>query len=649
MTAIIHRARTSLIVSLLFLSPVLLSLFTARAGADEYYEVTELSKPEGMRGETGGVTFTPNGTPVAVFHKGGRVFKLNPETEEWQLFAEGLHEPQGVYAPAENKMYVMHRPELTKLVDTTGDGYADKHVTVSNDFGMSGNYHEFAFGPAVGPNGNFYVGLNTASNGAGIWDKDEIRGEFKKNGRPGRMYSCVPYRGWVLKITPSGKTIPWALGFRSPAGIGFDSNGNLFVNDNQGDWLGTNRLYHVERGKFYGHVSSLVWKPGFEGNPLKLPPKKLNAMRTKPAIKYPYGSLSNSPSQPLEINTGGNFGPYEGQLLIGELNHPRIMRVMLEEVAGHLQGAVTTFIDGKISLGNHRMAFGPDHRLLVGETRRAGGWAGSRGLKWVEWTGKTPFDIHSMSLTEYGFDLRFTKPVNDEQALSADLYNFKRYYYKYHRPYGSNKKDVAEVKVQDVAISNDGRTVSVKLAERKPGYIYDLRIGDLTSENGTSLYNNRIAYTLNYLPDGTTDTPQFVSDHGPISFKELANHTLEAERAQSAHKTSIKTGNPGFSGKGYLDPAGTDSKITYELEDVPAGTHTLRVRYALGSSQKRPMEVVVNSKNRATIPFTSTGDWESWKTIEVDVELKKGKNTISLVAGENSGPNIDRIQFPPNE
>ena len=91
-------------------------------------------------------------------------------------------------------------------------------------------------------------------NGAG-W------GKYK--GRAGRMYSRVPYRGWVLKVSPDGSSWqPFASGFRSPEGLGFDKDGRLFVTDNQGDWLGTSKVFHVREGNFYGHPASLVWKKG---------------------------------------------------------------------------------------------------------------------------------------------------------------------------------------------------------------------------------------------------------------------------------------------------------------------------------------------------------------------------------------------------
>ena len=79
-----------------------------------------------------------------------------------------------------------------------------------------------------------------------------------------------------LQISPDGKTIPYASGFRTPNGLGFDLEGNLFVTDNQGDWVGTSKMHHVEKGKFYGHAASLFWQEGWEGRPLSLSIEELD-------------------------------------------------------------------------------------------------------------------------------------------------------------------------------------------------------------------------------------------------------------------------------------------------------------------------------------------------------------------------------------
>jgi hypothetical protein len=42
---------------------------------------------------------------------------------------------------------ISQRPEVTRVSDTDGDGKADFYQVMSDEFGMSGNYHEFHFTP----------------------------------------------------------------------------------------------------------------------------------------------------------------------------------------------------------------------------------------------------------------------------------------------------------------------------------------------------------------------------------------------------------------------------------------------------------------------------------------------------------------------
>src|SRR3546814_6569853 len=123
-------------------------------------------------------------------------------TGKWQLFASGLHDPLGIMAVTDTQLLVMHRAELTRLTDTDGDGKADEYQTVTDDFGLSGNYCEFGYGPVKDKDGNLYISLNTASNGAGIWNKQ--RGPVNQLELRVRSFWAVPYPGWFIKLIPKG-------------------------------------------------------------------------------------------------------------------------------------------------------------------------------------------------------------------------------------------------------------------------------------------------------------------------------------------------------------------------------------------------------------------------------------------------------------
>lgn len=452
-----------------------------------------------------------DGRLAACFHQ-GQVALLDPGSRTWKIFAEGLHEPLGILAERDGALLVMQRAELTRLRDTDGDGTADDYETVWDGFGMTGNYHEFAFGPAFTPDGKVCVSLNLASNGDTI--REEVRGPWSAVGMPreqfytnwqkaksraGRMYSRVAWRGWVMEIDPAnGIAEPFASGFRSPDGIGFDTAGRLIVTDNQGDWRGANEVHVVKRGGFHGHPASLVWRADWDGtDPLKLSTARLDALRTPAAVWLPENLYANSPTQPVEIPKTAAWGPYGGQLLVGEMNGPQLIRILLEEVDGVWQGACINLVKIEtLKRGLHRLAFAGD-TLWIGRTHLA--WAGGEGLCTLKPTGSTPFDPLSIHITPKGFRITFTEPLAPS-AEDASLWAMERYTFHYHAAYGSPQVDKAAIKPVNVRLSADGRTAEVELPEVRKDFVHDFDLSKLRSAKGESLLNARLAYTVRRIP-----------------------------------------------------------------------------------------------------------------------------------------------------
>src|SRR5688572_31276531 len=87
-----------------------------------------------------------------------------------------------------------------------------------------------------------------------------------------------------------------------------------------------------------------------------------------PAIWFPYDKMGQSASDVVMDRTGGRFGPFTGQLLVGDQTHATVMRVFLERVEGAggatVQGACFPFLSGFKS-GVHRLCFARDGSLLV--------------------------------------------------------------------------------------------------------------------------------------------------------------------------------------------------------------------------------------------------------------------------------------------
>lgn len=472
------------------------------------YSVESVAMPQGLNAQTGGIDFFPDGRLVACFMR-GEVMIYNPASNKWSVFADGLQSPLGILALNDSSVVVAQLSEITRITDVDGDGRADLYENVSNDFGQSGNYHEFNYGPVKDKEGNLYFALNTASSGGGI--RSMLQGNLNPLGRDGisghkQMFSVVPYRGWVMKVTPDGETQPYASGLRSPNGLGFDLEGNLFVTDNQSDWVETSTLYHIKKDAFYGHPASLIWKEGW-GNrdPFNMPIKELDSMRTRAAVLFPQGIMANSPSQPIVDNTGGKFGPFAGQIFVGEMNRDRIIRVMLEKVRGEFQGACVPFMDGNgLRTGNNRLAFSSDGTLWIGQIKY-GGWVGQTGMQKIVFTQETPMEIQNMNLREDGFELTFTQPIDMILASDSANYKFRSYYYAYKKKAQdegidiSTQEDLHDVDIKEIIVSNDRKKVYIRLSEIRAGYVYELKLSNIRSGNGQPLANNLICYTLNNL------------------------------------------------------------------------------------------------------------------------------------------------------
>ena len=492
---------------------------------DDYYKIITLPAPEDILLEVGGLTTLPDGR-IAVCTRRGDVWTVeNPYMEDgasprYKLFASGLHEALGL-AYKDNALYTAQRGELTKLVDTNGDGKADVYETIYA-WPLSGHYHEYSYGPKFAPDGSMFVTGNVA-----FGDEEWWRGE-----------SRVPWRGWALRITPDGKMEPWATGMRSPCGLGM-IDGELFYTDNQGDWVGTGGMWHVKQGSFIGHPAGLRWT-SLPNSPLKLTAdqftSKIDERREKkdgyyikpeniadekdptflyeakkdfpelrmPAVMLPHGVLGISNSEILRDETTGKFGPFNGQIFIGDQGQSKIMRVALEKVNGEFQGASFDFRAGFQS-GILRMSWGHDGSLFVGETNRGWGSAGSTnsGLERLVWSGEVPMEMKTIHAMPDGFEIEFTLPVDRKIAEDLDTYSGRSFIYKYHPVYGSPTVNEEALSVKGVKISDDGMKVRLVIDNLRQYYLHQINVQGIRSSEGVSVLHPTGYYTLNNIPDGS--------------------------------------------------------------------------------------------------------------------------------------------------
>ena len=497
------------------------ALFAQEAAKEEdFFKINKMRSPEGTLLEVGGLCTLPNGD-LAVTTRRGDVFIVeNPTSAKpyFRKFASGLHEVLGV-AYKNGSLYVTQRGELTRLFDSNMDGKADVFETVYA-WPISGNYHEYSFGPKLAPDGSFFVTLNLGFPGA--WWHPE---------------SFVPWRGWTLHIYDDGRVEPWAAGMRSPCGISM-IDGELFYTDNQGDWVGSGSIMPVKKGAFMGHPASLVWtnqpnsplkltqqeifakiNPRIEFGPDSQQVKPENKVNEKfmtefemkkfipelqlPAVWLPHGILGISTSEIVKIPKGV-FGPFEDQLLVGDQGQSKISRVFMEKVNGELQGCAWDFRSGFQS-GIVRLAWGTDGSLFVGETNRGWGSAGdaNEGLQRLTWNKRLPFEMRTVKAMPDGFEIEFTKPVDKKYAEDLASYDIESYIYKYHGVYGSPPVNTQKCPVKGVKVSEDGLKVRLIVSNLRQYYIHIIKLdGIRDKENAYTLVHPTGYYTLNNIPEG---------------------------------------------------------------------------------------------------------------------------------------------------
>jgi glucose/arabinose dehydrogenase len=463
---------------------------TAEAEA-EYYKIVEIPIPETMAMEAGSFEVMPDdrlaiGTRRGDIFLASGVFDKNP-LPSYQRYASGLDELMGM-SYKDGAFYVTQQTEVTRITDTNDDGRADRFETLSDVWGFR-NYHEFAFGSKLDPEGNIWVALCLSKS----------------------YHSDAPFRGWCLKITPDGKTIPICSGIRSPCGIGPNEHGVMFYAESQGPWNGSCSLKVLQPGGFMGHPISFNWydlapnmgeKPVEPNTRSRLLTERQRVKQLVPyAVVFPYIKMGRSISGFMVDRTGGKFGPFQNQIFIGDFSLSVVMRATTEQVNGVWQGACYPFREG-LATGLLAVQFTPRGDLIVGGTNRGWPVRGPRqfAIQRLDWTGKVPFEIKEINARPDGFLLTFTKPVDREVASQGDTYALQTYTHIYQQGYGSPEVDHTTPRVTKASVSADGLQVQLQVEGLVQGHIHDFALRPMRSAANEPLLHEKAYYTLNEIP-----------------------------------------------------------------------------------------------------------------------------------------------------
>ncbi len=485
----------------------IVSVSTSQAGTDSR-SPTWKPAPKGLALEVSGIAPLDEKRIAVTIRKGevwilGGVYDEPAENVTYHRFASALHEPLGLIAHNDS-FYTVQRTELTQLKDTNGDNVADQYTTVAKGWGLTGQYHEYAYGPKLDKDGNLWLTLNIGMG----FKPEELKHTIHE---PKLNLRQAPWRGWAMKITPDGMMLPQCSGMRSPSGIGANAAGDMFYTDQQGNWVATNSLHHMRQGVFFHHPEALA-SMNLPGSPIrgvtKIPSgipipdaiKQFPQMKP-PAVWFPYKKMGQSTTDIMLDASNGKFGPFAGQLFVGEFTQASVNRVFLEKVSGEYQGACIPFRSGFAS-AVLRLAQGHDGSVFAGLNNR--GWSSlgsaSYGLQRLVWTGKVPFEIQEMRAQADGFELKFTQPVDSKSAVDVNAYQLDSYTFLYRQDYGSDEVQSQRLSIRKATVSEDGYTVRLVVDGLRPLFVHELNVLGVRNQDGHPLLHPQAYYTLNQIP-----------------------------------------------------------------------------------------------------------------------------------------------------
>ena len=320
------------------------------------------------------------------------------------------------------------------------------------------------------------------------------------NGRFYSQYSGSIIPGGTSNAPPtstfSGSLLSWAkdsiiplnakpnAGFRKEAGglrspNGFAWNGEYMLGtDNQGSFNPGNPIRLFKPGQpqvTYGtRQSTTANAGGATGITNTLRNWAEDLPYQPPLIWVPYAPPNNSLSQPLYLN----FGPYKGDLIVGDVTDAGMGRMHVDNVdnSGSYQASYHLFAGTSINATGatetkaiNRLAVSPDSAIYVGTLLHPGNWpSGNPGPMFrITFKDTSIFEIlavrsrKSTAGTTNGVEVFFSQPVNPTTVTTSN-FALQQFNYMLGANYGCNATVciTKTPQVTAVALSNDNRNAS---------------------------------------------------------------------------------------------------------------------------------------------------------------------------------------------
>jgi len=380
----------------------------------------------------------------------------------WKRFASGLFEPLGLKV-VKGVIYVHGRDQITKLIDSNGDGEADRYESFFREYIVSKNFHEFDFELQTDKAGNFYTAKASPV-------------------RPGgRGFDQIfPHHGTLMKISADGSKYQiLATGLRAPGGLAVGPNGEITTGENEGTWQPCCKINYFIPGK----------------NPVFLGTEDSRHDVKDPMLEplcYLPMSVDNSGASQVWVPPGVKWGLKPNELIHLSYGQSSLFRVLPDPAAdGTLQGGVVK-LPIKLQSSAMRARFNTDGSLYVCGLR---GWqtnaAQETAFQRIRFNqGAEVIQPDKVEMTAKGVRIHFEMPVDQELAKDVKSYSAERYNYVRGPMYGGGEYSVDhpdkaaeklalekeeqnhhaadKIVIKEARVSGDRQTIELDLEGHKP-------------------------------------------------------------------------------------------------------------------------------------------------------------------------------------
>jgi mono/diheme cytochrome c family protein len=373
----------------------------------------------------------------------------------WRRFASGLHEPLSL-AIKQNQIYVFDRNGIWRIVDTDGNGEADRYEMFCNRFTQTAETREFANSMKPLPDGAFVIG------------------------KPGQSGSTVGKdSGKILRVSADGKEVSTlATGFRQPF-LGVNPRtGSITASDQQGHYIPTTPIQIIRDAQYYGFRATF------------LPKEKASPAIAEPLVWIPH-SINASAANEVWLSDKG-MGPLNNTLIHLGYYRSEIFNVLWN---GGPNAAVVSFTRDLRFAPLNAKVHPIDGKLFVVGFQLWGAEAPEiSGLARISYLEKETVIPREILPTREGILLQLNTTVA-EASIRPENFSAERWNYRRSPEYGSphfkldGSKGQEPMFASSAYVAKDHRSIFIGLPDMRP--VMQMRLGwSLKSESGLAMNQN---------------------------------------------------------------------------------------------------------------------------------------------------------------